>query len=103
MRDRHFPRLCRSCDRPMARQEDTCWRCGAQWASEAAARTSMNAVARKVPTLPAAARARRFAAAVPAIPSAASQARADADRWLDEGGSFAFEAHRPFGAALATK
>ena len=34
MRDRHFPRLCRSCQAPMARQEDTCWQCGAQWASE---------------------------------------------------------------------
>jgi hypothetical protein len=29
MSNRHFPRLCRSCDAPMARQEDTCWRCGA--------------------------------------------------------------------------
>jgi predicted amidophosphoribosyltransferase len=34
MRERHFPRLCRSCQAPMARQEDACWRCGAQWASE---------------------------------------------------------------------
>jgi predicted amidophosphoribosyltransferase len=31
MRDRHFPRLCRSCDAPMARQEDSCWNCGATW------------------------------------------------------------------------
>jgi predicted amidophosphoribosyltransferase len=31
MRDRHFPRLCRTCDAPMARQADTCWHCGAQW------------------------------------------------------------------------
>ena len=29
MRDRHFPRLCRSCNGPMARQEDSCWRCEA--------------------------------------------------------------------------
>jgi predicted amidophosphoribosyltransferase len=34
MRERHFPRLCRSCQAPMARQEDTCWQCGARWASE---------------------------------------------------------------------
>lgn len=34
MRERHFPRLCRSCDAPMARQEDTCWHCGAAWASK---------------------------------------------------------------------
>ncbi len=31
MRDRRFPRLCRSCDAPMARQEDTCWSCKAAW------------------------------------------------------------------------
>jgi predicted amidophosphoribosyltransferase len=33
MRNRHFPRLCRACDAPMAGQEDECWRCGAQWDS----------------------------------------------------------------------
>jgi predicted amidophosphoribosyltransferase len=27
MRERHFPRLCRSCRAPMARQADACWRC----------------------------------------------------------------------------
>lgn len=31
MRNRHFPRLCRSCDVPMARQDDACWSCGAAW------------------------------------------------------------------------
>jgi predicted amidophosphoribosyltransferase len=31
MRNRHFPRLCRSCEAPMACQEDTCWNCGAVW------------------------------------------------------------------------
>jgi hypothetical protein len=34
MRDRHLPRLCRSCRGPMARQQDACWRCGARWAAE---------------------------------------------------------------------
>jgi hypothetical protein len=34
MRDRHHPRLCHSCHGPMARQEDTCWRCGAPWAAQ---------------------------------------------------------------------
>jgi len=24
-------RLCRTCEAPMARREDTCWRCGADW------------------------------------------------------------------------
>jgi predicted amidophosphoribosyltransferase len=36
MRNRHFPRLCRSCDVPMARQDDTCWSCGAPWEDRAA-------------------------------------------------------------------
>jgi hypothetical protein len=30
MRERHFPRLCRFCDAPMA-QEDICWSCGSRW------------------------------------------------------------------------
>ena len=33
MSDRHFPRLCQTCGSPLARKEDTCWRCGADWAS----------------------------------------------------------------------
>ncbi len=28
MHDRQFPRLCSSCNGPMARQEISCWRCG---------------------------------------------------------------------------
>lgn len=39
MRDRHMPRICRSCSAPMARQEDSCWRCGTRWTSEDAPRT----------------------------------------------------------------
>jgi predicted amidophosphoribosyltransferase len=34
MRHRHFPRVCRVCHAPMARQEDSCWRCGTPWTSE---------------------------------------------------------------------
>lgn len=33
MRERHFPRLCQTCQTPMARQEDACWSCGAAWAA----------------------------------------------------------------------
>ena len=29
----------------MARQEDACWRCGAQWASDQAPRTTLRAIA----------------------------------------------------------
>jgi ribosomal protein L40E len=31
MRDRHLPRVCRSCNAPMAGQDDSCWKCGAAW------------------------------------------------------------------------
>jgi hypothetical protein len=47
----------------MARQEDTCWRCGAQWASEDAPPTRLTVLG-----------------------------GGDADRWANEGGSLAFEA-----------
>ena len=66
MRDRHFPRLCRSCGAPLARQEGTCWRCGTQWAAEDAPRTTLKVIAG----------------------GATSEARLDADRWTNEGGSF---------------
>ena len=45
MRERHFPRVCRACRAPMARQEDTCWRCGSQWASEDQPRTTLRVIA----------------------------------------------------------
>ncbi len=31
MRGRHFPRLCRSCEAPLARKDDACWRCEEPW------------------------------------------------------------------------
>ena len=34
MRDRHFPRICGSCESPLARQEKACWHCGTPWATE---------------------------------------------------------------------
>jgi hypothetical protein len=74
MRERHFPRLCRSCQAPMARQEDTCWHCGARWASEDA------------PTL------RVIAGATPT----------HADRWVDDRGSVAAEAAVAFGASVGS-
>ena len=43
MRDRHHPRVCRSCQTPMAGQEDSCWRCGTRWASEDTPRTTLRA------------------------------------------------------------
>ena len=83
MRERHFPRVCRSCHAPMARQKDACWRCGTEWASEDAPTTTLKVI-------PGGARAARRAE--PAIAVAASDARLAADRWANEGGSFASEA-----------
>jgi hypothetical protein len=74
MRERHVPRLCRTCRAPMARQEDTCWRCGAQWASEDTPPTRLTVLT---------------GGAHPA-----TDARHDGDRWANEGGSVAVEAAR---------
>jgi hypothetical protein len=80
MRERHFPRVCRSCHAPMARQEDTCWRCGTQWASEDGPRTKLKVIA-------GGAQADR---SDPAL--AAAEAWLDADRWANEGGSLVSDA-----------
>lgn len=66
MRDRHFPRVCGSCDAPMARQEDACWRCGTLWASEDRPRTALHAISG----------------------GAQEEELRQTGRWVDEGGSF---------------
>ena len=71
MRNRHIPRLCRHCRAPMARQEDSCWRCGTPWVSEGAP-------------------------ALRLIPG-----DADADRWTNEGGSSGSEVTLPLPATAA--
>ena len=45
MRERHFPRVCHTCQAPMARQEDTCWRCGTRWISEDEPLTTLTVLA----------------------------------------------------------
>jgi hypothetical protein len=80
MRERHLPRLCRACHGPMARQEDTCWRCGTQWATEDRPRTPLHVIPGGAPTH-AVGKAR-----------AVNEARAAMDRWVDEGGRVPFEA-----------
>jgi hypothetical protein len=70
MRERHFPRLCRTCDAPMARQERSCWSCGSAW--QADPQPAGAASAREIRV-----RARRRAPAH----------RTNADhRWADDGG-----------------
>jgi predicted amidophosphoribosyltransferase len=44
MRQRHIPRLCQSCGGPMARQTETCWRCGTRWAAEDEPRTRLRLI-----------------------------------------------------------
>jgi ribosomal protein L37E len=39
MRNRHEARICRTCGSPMARQEQSCWSCGAGRATQAATPT----------------------------------------------------------------
>jgi hypothetical protein len=82
MRGRHFPRVCRSCSAPMARQEDRCWRCGTQWATEDGPRTTLKVIAggAQVQERP-----------DPAI-AVAADGPDDADRWANDGGSFVAEA-----------
>lgn len=64
--NRHVPRICLACAAPMARQEDSCWNCGAAWVDPVGRPTG-------------------------AGPSAGLPAdvdpQPDTDRWADEGGS----------------
>ena len=70
MRERHFPRVCRSCRAPMARQENACWRCDTQWTAEDEPRPKLTVIA---------------GGATTARP--VSDEGLDADRWANEGGS----------------
>jgi hypothetical protein len=74
VRDRHLPRLCRSCRAPIACQEAACWRCGVGWADEVGPRTPLPALARG-----------RLAPQIRVL--AQAQASVSMDRWIDEGGS----------------
>jgi hypothetical protein len=72
----------------MARQEGACWRCGARWVSEVVRRTTLRAIAGGRP-----------ARALGDL--ARAEARLQADRWTNEGGSVGSEAAgTPPGAAV---
>ena len=73
MRDRHLPRLCGHCHAPMARQEDTCWRCGTQWVSENAPATALRVIPGGAPDV----------------------THIDDERWVGEGGRVDCEAVEP--------
>jgi len=72
----------------MARQEDTCWRCGAPWASTAPPRTTLHIIAGGAPEHV----ARPPEIVVADNAPAATPARLDADHWINDGGSVAAEA-----------
>ena len=62
----------------MARQEDTCWRCGTEWPSEDEPRPTLRL-----------------------IPGGAHSQVEDAERWTNEGGSFASEVTVPLSTRWA--
>jgi hypothetical protein len=62
----------------MSRQESACWRCGTEWVSEDEPRTSLRVI----------------------HGGAREEARVDAERWVDEGGSLGAEATDPVPAAV---
>jgi hypothetical protein len=100
MRDRHLPRLCRSCDAPMARQEDACWSCEAAWDYRSATRN----VRRMIPAGRAAGPGggdQPPAQAVIGEARAVAQARLDVDYLADEGRSLAADGSRRVGARIA--
>jgi hypothetical protein len=63
----------------MARQEDTCWRCGTQWAAEDGPRTTLRVIEGGAGV--------GDPIAVADSARAAADARVDAGRWMNEGGS----------------
>jgi hypothetical protein len=64
----------------MAGQDDACWRCGTEWAPEEEPRTTLRL-----------------------IPGDAPTQNDDADRWMNEGGSFASEVTLPLPATAARR
>jgi hypothetical protein len=72
----------------MARQEATCWHCGTAWSSESTPTTTLQVTTAGVPVIVAIATGFEIAASDTADQRARAQARLEADRWTDEGGSF---------------
>ncbi len=64
MRNRHIARVCRSCQAPMASAADSCWRCGVEWAPEAAPPTTLRLVTSDAAAAPASQRVAATAAAM---------------------------------------
>ena len=101
MRDRHFPRLCRSGDAPMARQEDSCWRCEADW-DDRPARRSARLVVRGGHAARPRGGGQSSAPAVIGEARAVAQARFARPRLAGEGGNWAAQRSRRVAARAAT-
>jgi hypothetical protein len=71
----------------MGRQEDACWRCGTQWAAEDEPRTALRLIRGGASTDSVRAPQPGVLTTAASDERAATQARLDADRWIDEGGS----------------
>jgi hypothetical protein len=97
MRNRHISRVCRNCRAPMARQEEACWRCGVEWASEEGLRITLRLVPDEGRDQAEGTLDRPTAVAVIAL---ARAARRDAERWTNEGGSFAAAVAAPIGSPM---
>jgi hypothetical protein len=92
MRDRHFPRLCRSCRARIARQENACRRCGTNWATEDEPTATLLLVSAGARADVASAPDAGISTTPAGRDSAAALARLDTDRWIDEGGTLGSEA-----------
>jgi hypothetical protein len=100
MRERHFPRLCRSCDAPMARQEDSCWRCEAAWDYRSARRSARLVVPGGHAARPGGGD-QSSAPAVIGEARAVAQARLARHRLAGEGSNWAAQGSRRVGAQVA--
>jgi hypothetical protein len=71
----------------MARQEDACWRCGTDWATEERPRTGLRVIPGGMATRAAEDPPQTaIAATMNGSVRAATAAHMEADRWTDEGG-----------------
>jgi hypothetical protein len=102
MRGRHFPRLCRSCDAPMAGQEDSCWRCGAAWDYRSARPGARVDVRGGQSAGPGGGRPSSAPAAI-GEPRAVAQARLARHRFAEQAGSQPAQGPRRSGAQVAAR
>jgi hypothetical protein len=101
MHDRHLPRLCRTCNAPMAGQEDSCWKCGAAWDDRLAPRNPVHVIRGDAAEHPDGGEQPLIPATVATEALALAQPQDDADRWTDEGGRVAAEAPARTGTPAA--